>query len=85
MSSQQAERRRRELIAEYSSIQPIQTDGLGKSGTVYQRQLVAFHVGLFHGMVSLAKTDEDFRQVEEQLTTIKGLLPYYDTRPAVNA
>lgn len=86
MTPQQVERRKRQLIAEYSAIHAIHPGSLTTPDPtlVYHRQLVAFHVGLFHGLVSLAKTDDDFRQVEEELNTIKGLLPYYDTRPAVS-
>ncbi len=85
MSKQQAERRRTRLIEEFSSIHPIILHNDSAAADIYQRQLVAFHVGLFHGLVALAKTDEDFAQVEAQLSTIKTLLPYYDRRTAAPA
>lgn len=82
MSPQQVETRRQHLIAQYAEIHPIHLDDTASHG-VYQRQLIAFHTGLFHGLVSLAKTEEDFKQVQDQLDTIRGLLPYYDQRHPV--
>ncbi|HBQ96495.1 MAG: hypothetical protein M1294_14860 [Firmicutes bacterium] len=83
MSPKQIEERKQRLISQYGEIRPIQLDDNPAEET-YQRQLIAFHTGLFHGLVSIAKTEDDFKQVQQQLETIKSLLPYYDHRRAVN-
>ncbi|OLZ08356.1 hypothetical protein [Sulfobacillus thermosulfidooxidans] len=82
MSPEQIEKMRQHLIAQYAEIRPIHLNDSLPQG-VYQRQLIAFHTGLFHGLVSLAKTEEDFEQVQQQLNIIKSLLPYYDQKRPV--
>jgi hypothetical protein len=84
MSPKQIEERKQHFIAQYAQIRPIQVHD-GHVEEIYKRQLIAFHTGIFHGLVSIAKTEDDFRQVQQQLDTIKNLLPYYDHRRLVNA
>ncbi len=83
MSPRQIEERKQQFIAQYAEIRPIHLED-SPVDEIYKRQLIAFHTGLFHGLVSIAKTEDDFKQVQQQLDTIKSLLPYYDQRRAIN-
>ncbi|CAB1127583.1 protein of unknown function [Candidatus Hydrogenisulfobacillus filiaventi] len=71
-----AERRR--LIARYQALKAARIPLPGDGEDAYRRQLIAFHVGVFQGLLTASRSTEDLKLAEAQLDLLEQLVPYYD-------